>query len=157
MATDLIPAVIITTVVCLCLIPVIYWFSRNISGPNYPPVNLNLLFRNIDYEMHRQGWVTKPNFTDSEVIIQKNSLVATKLIFSIDNKEEVGTWFAVVATKIGWIIILILCFLGGYGTIPFAIYLHIKSRKFAKREVIPAILRRDLRGPHIPPPVKAYP
>ena len=156
MASDLILAVIITTIVCLCLIPVIYWFSHNISGPNYPPVNLNLLFHSIDHEMHRQGWVTRPNFTGSEVIIQKNSIVATKLIFTTDSKGEIGTWFAVVATKIGWVIILILCFLGGYGTIPFAIYLHIKSRKFAKKDVIPAMMREKLTAPFIPPPVKAY-
>jgi ABC-type phosphate/phosphonate transport system permease subunit len=134
------------------LIALVYMALRKIKLGSLSQGNVQQLMPQM-----ARGWQTNWVPHKGKMTVVKDSFVATDIYLKNDVHGNMEILNGANAGTIGWVLVVILIlFGGGFIGIILAIVLHVMSRNFAKKEIVPMISYIHTNPVPIPP-YPAYP
>lgn len=114
---------------------IISYLSRRISEGVVRDVDIEQLKTALIYNVQVRGWNPGKGFEGETLTVRRGDLTASKIHLVRISKNEVEILHAPTASDIGWVLVILLA-MSIIGLL-IAVYLHISSRDFAKKELVP--------------------
>ena len=118
----------------LFIVFIIYISVRKIEITTLPPMDLEFAFQETLYLMRKHRWETVPHLKKYKLKVDKSSMVATDIYLKQNPDGTINVLSGVNAGDTGWAIVIFTFQL--IGGIFLMIYLHVKSRQFAKDALV---------------------
>lgn len=139
---------IILLFVGLILITLIYFASQEVKGGGViTGWKENALAPHIDNLMHVRGWQTIKDHEKKKISVYRDSLTATNIIIKPVSNEKIELYYSTKLGIVGWLVMILLTIFMPILVVGIGPLLHINSRDFAQKEVIPMIMINSQFGP----------
>jgi hypothetical protein len=134
----------------IILVAIVYLLARKIKEAEIVGGDMSIILPHIDYLMRFRGWQTKVDPYKGKITVTKDSIISTDIYLIPQPDGRIEVLHGANTGVMGWVLIIILIFIGFFIGVIAALILHLYSRKFAKEEVIPTIVSNPYGA--APPP-----
>jgi hypothetical protein len=129
------------------VIVLIFLAMRKIKGGEFQHGDVNIILSYLAFHLQNRGWTPKIDPIKGKITVEKDSIVATDIYFYAQPDGRIEIYHGVNAAAVGWILVIVFIFFAALVGLIVAVVLHVMSRNFAKKEVIPFIMKYGLAPP----------